>query len=661
VTAETPKTMVFLCECGPIIKDLLDLDELAREAANLPGVDFVTRHNTLCSEAGKAFMAEKMREHPDLLPVVAACTPREHAEDFSAACEDAGRNPYTLARANIREQVAWVTPDKADATAKAADLVAAAVARVVFQQPLVAPEIDCETSVLVVGAGVAGITAALMLADAGRDVTLVEREPAVGGKVPLLSEVYPGMDCAPCLLDPLMDRVLHHRQIEVLTLAEVDDVVGYLGNFTVTVRRHPRHVNAEECYGCRSCHAVCPVAVPDAVNAGRTTRGAVYIPYPGALPNASVIDEASCLHFTGGDCELCVAGCPFGNIDLSGGDELLEYRVGAIVLATGSVISTSDDRLWQLPSVVTTWEFERMINPDGPTGGEIVLADGSKPHRIALVHCTDSHGAAPAPTCSGTCCHALAKYAIEIAAKLPDAEVIEFAWDRTLGGPLYHGLAASGTLPASMKVVRFADAHVLQVSPAPDGRARITGMFDGRNGHTDFDLAVVAPPHTGDPTAASLTSILGADLDASGFPLPADARLATYASRVAGVFIAGSAAAEKTVPDATAQAAAASGATLSALVPGRMLIREATTAIVDDNRCGGCRICMMACPYKAITFDEERSLASINELLCQGCGTCAAACPSSAITARHFSDQQVLAEINTLAKHATRIHPVGNS
>ena len=655
MTAETPKAMVVLCECGPIINELIDLDELARTTADLPGVGFVTRHATLCSETGRAFLAEKLREHPDLLPVIAACTPREHAEDFSAACEDAGRNPYTLARANIREQVAWVTPDKPAATAKAADLVAAAVARVALQQPLTAPEIDCETSALVVGAGVAGITAALTLADAGRSVTLVEREPVVGGKVPLLSEIYPGMDCAPCLLDPLMDRVLHHPDIEVLTCSEVEDVLGYLGNFTVTVRRHARHVDAEGCFGCRTCHAVCPVRVPDTLNAGRSTRGAIYIPYAGALPNASVIDETSCLHFNGGECDACVAACPFGNIDLASGDDVLERRVGAIVLANGSTISTADNAVWDLPSVVTTWEFERMINPDGPTAGDIRLADESVPHRIALVHCADANAEAPAASCSGTCCLALAKYVAEIGQKLPDAELVEFAWDRNLGGPHYCNLAASADLPGSMRVVRLDPTHRLRVSAAPDGRARITAYIDGREGDTDFDLVVMAPPHVGDPSVARLADMLGVDLDAAGFVLPADRRLITFESRVAGVYIAGSAAAEKPVPDAAAQAAAAAGAALSALVPGRRLVREATTAAVDDSRCGGCRVCTLACPYKAITFDDTRAVASVNELLCHGCGTCAAACPSSAITARHFSDEQLLAEISTLAMRPARI------
>ena len=363
-------SLVFLCECGPIIRDLLDLDALETEVTAMAGVARVVRHTTLCSAEGKAFLAEKMRENPDLLPVVAACTPREHAADFADACEAAGRNPFTMSRANIREQVAWVTPDRDEATAKAADVTAAAVARVGEQEPLTAPELDAETDVLVVGSGVAGMTAALLIADAGRKVTLVEREPAIGGKVVLLSEVYPDMDCAPCLLEPLMDKVLHHPQIEAMTSAEIDEVLGYLGNFTVTVRKHARHVDADGCYGCiETCSGVCPVSVPDSYNVGMTERHAVHIPYAGAMPNAAVVDEKSCLHFNGGDCVACVDACPFGVIELDGGDELVERHVGAIVLATGSQLALDESGPWALPGVMTTWEFERVINPDGPTSG----------------------------------------------------------------------------------------------------------------------------------------------------------------------------------------------------------------------------------------------------------------------------------------------------
>ncbi len=647
----TPKrSMVFLCDCGPIIRDLMDLDALMVDVAHMPGVASVERHITLCSAEGKAFLAEKMRENPELRPVVAACTPREHAADFAEACEAAGRNPYTMSRANIREQVAWVTPDRDEATAKAADVIAAAVARVSEQQPLTAPELDAETSVLVVGSGVAGMTAARLLADAGRTVTLVEREPAIGGKVVLLSEIYPDMECAPCLVEPLMDDVLHHPNIEVMTSAEVEEVLGYLGNFTVTVRQHARHVDVDGCYGCiETCSGVCPVEAPNEYNAGMTTRKAVHIPYPGSMPNAAAVDEASCLHFTGGECVACVGACPFGVISLDGADELAERTVGAVILATGSQLALDADGPWALPGVMTTWEFERVINPDGPTDGEIRLADGTVPKRIALVHCADECGSAPADACSKTCCLALAKQALDTAHKLPDAEIVELAFDRQLGGPHYAHMSAAGITPANLRTVRLEVGDSVAVTAADDGAVTVTATSPDRVRAGDFDLVVMAPPHVGDQGAIEMARRMGVDLDESGYVLVANKRLNASSSRIEGIYVAGSAQGEKDVTAATSQAAAAAGAVLSALIPGRKLVREATTALVDDKLCGGCRVCVLACPYKAITFDDERAIAIVNELLCHGCGTCASACPSSAIMARHFTDDQILAEIHALS------------
>jgi len=642
-----PQRMVVLCECGPIIRDLLDLDELGRAAEQMPGVARVERHPTLCSVEGKAWLAEKMRENPDLLPVIAACSPREHVDTFAAICEDAGRNPYTMSRANIREQCAWVTPDKAEATAKATAMVAAAAARVARQEPLSAIEVDCETSVLVVGSGVAGMTAAQLIADSGRDVVLVEREPAIGGKAVLLSEMYPDMDCAPCLLEPLMDQVLHHDRIEVMTSAEVDDVLGYLGNFTAVIRKHARHVDADGCYGCPTCAEACPVEVPDEYNAGMTTRKAIRIPFPGALPNATVVDEANCLHFNGGECEACVGACPFGVIDLSSGDEIVERHVGAVILATGSELSVRPGTAYDLPGVMTTWEFERVLNPDGPTGGEIRLPDGRVPATVALVHCADECGGAPSDTCSQTCCLALAKYAIEIGEKVPDAEIVEYAWDRVLGGEHYRTLAPK--LPASMKMVRLTSANRLHVEGGEDGRTRVVATMGSQRRALEFDLVIMAPPHVGHPGAVELAGKMSVDVDDHGYVLIANKWLRTSSSRVEGVYVAGSAQGEKDVSEASTQAAAAAGAVLSALVPGQKLVREAATASVNDRLCGGCRICTLACPYKAISFDEERLVAVVNELLCHGCGTCSAACPSSAITARNFSDDEILAEIHAYA------------
>ncbi len=653
IDQEGPKAVVFLCECGPIIKDLVDLDALGEHAQAMPDVIGVERYPTLCSTDGKKWLADKLTEYPGARPVFAACTPREHAETLADACRAARVNPYLMGRANIREQCAWVTPDKAQATEKATHLVNAAVARALANAPLIAPEIDCATDVLVVGSGVAGMTAALLLADAGRKVTLVEREAAIGGQVVRYGELYPDMDCAPCLLEPQMDRVLHHPDIEVLLSAEVEEVLGYLGNFTARVKVNPRHVAIDGCFGCRACAEACPVEVPDPVNAGMSTRKAIHIPYEGALPNASVIDESACSHFNGGECEACVSACAFGAISLDGDARTVERTVGAVLLATGSHIETVGDS-WDLPGVLTTYEFERILNPDGPTSGEVRLPGGEAPKTVALVHCAAPDCSAPADTCSRTCCLTLAKFAHEISHKAPDVNMVSFTFEQLLGGDQFRSLILSPERPDKLAEVRLGPKDTLSVGPSPDGRARINLVRNGETRFLDADIVVMAAPHAGAPAGVSVAKGLGLDLDGHGFVLTSNPRLRPYSSRVDGIFVAGTAEGQKGVTETASQAAAAAGAVLSALVEGRTLVREAATAQVDADLCGACGLCVLTCPYKAITFDAQSRRARVNELLCHGCGTCAAACPSSAIVAKHFTDGQLNAEIRALSDTEAR-------
>ncbi len=651
--AREPQALVFVCECGPIIKDLVDLDALGERAAALPDVAAVARHATLCSTDGRAFVTQQLREHPGLRPVFAACSPREHAETLGSACEDAGVNRYLMGRANVREQCAWVTPDKAQATDKAAHLVEAAVARSLVNEELTAPQIDCATSVLVVGAGVAGMNAALLLADAGRKVTLVEREPAIGGRVVLLGELYPDMDCAPCLLEPLMDHVLHHDNIEVLLQSELEDLLGYLGNYTARVRVKPRHVDLNGCYGCRACSEVCPVQVPDPINAGMSTRKAVHIPYEGALPNASVVDETACLHFNGGDCELCVSACAFGAIDLGGESQVVERAVGGVLIATGSEIRVAGS-VWDAPGVLATYEFERILNPDGPTGGEVRLPEGAAPATIALIHCATEDGCAPTAECSHTCCLSLAKAALEIGHKSPETRVVTFAWDRVLGGPHYLAASADPHRPATHELVALSAGDSLRVEATQTGGARIVFTRGGVTETFEADIAVLAAPQFGRASLEPSAHAAGVELDARGFVTTSNHRIRSFASRIEGVYVAGSAQRPKDVTEASSHGAAAAGAILSALVEGKRLVREAATAVVTTDLCGGCSLCILACPYKAITFDTESRIAVVNELLCHGCGTCVAACPSSAIHAKGFSDEQLHAESRALS-HAAHV------
>lgn len=694
---------VYLCECGPIIKEAVDLEALAQRLAGLAEVgdirlyspaelpaseggdedeielksvgslvqdavvlqgavakhgsaDSVARtklYATLCSEEGQAWLTEQLRLRPDHRVVIAACSPREHESTFRRVCEKATVNPYLMTMANVREQCAWVTPDRQQATDKAEVVVRGAIARVTTQEPLETRAIDANSDALVVGSGPAGLTAARLMADAGRQVYLVERSPAVGGAAVRLAEVFPHMECASCVLEPLVDDVLHHPNIKTFSHSDVEQVVGSFGNFTVAVRQHARHVDASGCFGCGACHAVCPVQVPNAFEADLKNRNAIYIPYAGALPNVSLIDEDSCLHFQGDDCHLCVEACPFGNIDLTATDRVEEISVGAVVLATGAVpeIDPAEGSAFQLPQVFATEAFERLLNPSGPTSGALQLRDGRVPRRIAFVHCADPRGEGPELRCSEICCMSMLKYAHLVHQRLPETEVLFAQWDRCTGGKGYREFAVKVRDEANIRELRLTDEDRLEIAGAPDVSApvKLRIIREDWARETEVDMAVLAPPLTGAATVRALGAELRLDFDSSGFLVEEHDRLRPFATRVEGVLVAGSAQGPKDVQEATAHGAAAAGAMLSALVPGRQLIVDPARAQVDEESCGGCSLCVGVCPYKAIHFSASDRVAEINDLLCRGCGVCAAECPSSAITARHFADAQIFAEIEALA------------
>jgi len=641
------KVRVYLCECGPIIKEALDIDALGERLGELPDVEAVERHATLCSEEGRAWFQEDLAAHRSSRPVVVGCSPREHGDTFMKVCRNAGVNAYLLAMANVREQCTWVTEDKGAAFDKALALSRAAVARVQRAVPLEEREIDAHTDVLVIGSGVAGLTAARLLAGADRKVHLVERSPAVGGRVALLGDVYPGMECASCMLEPLMDEVLHHPQIELHTYSEVEEVLGYLGNFTVRVRERARHVDPDACYGCRTCHESCPVEVPNEADNGLATRKSLYIPYEGALPNATLLDEGSCLRFNGEDCDACAAACPFGAIDLEQTDREVEVQVGAIVLATGAEPAALAEP-GDVDGLIDAMTLERMLNSAGPTGGELCLPGKQPPRSIALIHCADNNGAAPVEPCSKLCCMSFSKYIGLIREKLPECEIHRFAWERCVGGKGYREFANSAEQKPGLTSVQLgAGDRVLGVE---NGGDRVVVKYTRGGGQHELavDLAVIAPPLGGASGIDELTSRLRLDIGSDRFVVEEHERLRPFETRIEGVLVAGCARGAGDIQDSASQGAATAGSVLSAIVPGRKLRIDPARAEVDAELCGGCRTCVVTCPFGAVSFDPEERRASVNDLLCRGCGSCVAACPSGAICARHFTDDQLEAEIAAL-------------
>jgi heterodisulfide reductase subunit A len=554
--------------------------------------------------------------------------------------------------ANIREQCAWVIKDKSLATDKARTMINAAVSRVMFHEPLEVAEIECQPDVLVLGAGMAGISAAVTLAQRDRKVYLVEKLPCIGGKVALYEQVFPTLQCASCVIDQVSDKVLHDERIEVLTYSSVQEVLGFYGNFVVKVNKKARCVDTSTCIGCEACLEVCPVKVSNEYNEGLDERRAIYIPYPGALPNLAVIDKDHCLRWQGEDCTACQEACPFGCINYEQADQVEELKVGAIVIATGFDIfdptRAPQYGYGTVENVYTSLEFERLVNSTGPTGGEIVLKNGQPPESIAFVHCVGSRTSQFNEHCSGVCCMYLLKFVHQVKKKLPGASIAELYSDFCLPGKdaqRFLGEVSGENGPEFFHMKDPSSVEILQQN------GQILMKYADVNGESKTvtsDMVVLAPAIEGTRDAPDLAEVLDVSRDETGFFVEENPNLASVSSVRKGVFVAGCAQGPKDIQASVADGQAAAGKILSSLIPGEKLVLGAITAEADSDLCSGCKICISLCPYKAISHDETEKHATINRILCQGCGICAAACPSGAIKAHHYTDSEISAEIRGL-------------
>jgi heterodisulfide reductase subunit A2 len=641
---------VYICECGPNVKEAVDIGQVETFASGLENVVLTKSFNLLCSEEGKNLIEGDIKNHRLSNVVIAACTPKEHEITFRKVLRKAGLNPFLLQIVNIREQCAWVTKDIARATLKAKAMIAAAVKRVVLHEPFEVKEIQCSPDVLVVGAGIAGVSASLTLAQ-DRKVYLVEKLPCIGGKVARYEKVFPSLECASCMLDPVLDEVLHNEHIELLTLSEVQEVLGFLGNFIVKVKKKSRLVDSSTCIGCGSCSEVCPVKVKNEYNEGLDYRKAIYIPYPGALPNVAVIDRKNCLNLQGKRCYACRDACEFGSIRYEE-DQIREVKVGAIVLATGfDVFSFKDQSPYgygRIDNVYTSLEFERLLSSTGPTGGKILLKDGQPPKRIAIVHCTGSRTKKYNQYCSGICCMSSLKFSFLIKEQLPESSVTEFYSDFCLPGREAQRFFDNLDDRGDVDFIQI--KNIDSISLTQKGSEIVVQFADinSRRKSSSFDLVVLSVALEAAKDAGKVAKIFGISQGEDGFFLEEHATIAPVSTSVRGIFIAGCAHGPKDIQNAVAEGQAAAGKILSQFIPGAKLSLEPVTAEVDEDLCSGCKTCISLCPYKAITYDFVKETVSISEVLCKGCGVCAAACPSAAIKARNFSDKQILAEIEGL-------------
>jgi len=666
------KIGVYVCHCGENIAGVVDVKAVKEFAEKLPGVTVAREYLFMCSDPGQELIKKDIQEGLVDRVVVAACTPRTHEPIFRKALEAAGLNKYLFEMANIRDQCSWAHPhDKEGATEKAKQLVASAVAKAALLEPLEDKFVDVERSALVIGGGVAGMFSALELANMGYKVYLVEKEPSIGGKMIMLDKTFPTNDCSACILTPIMVEVGTHPNIELLTYSEVEEVEGFIGNFTVKVRKKQTYVDWDKCTGCGACIDVCPstARVPDEFNQGLNKRGAIYIPFPQAVPKKAVVDIEACNNCAGRKIGTepkktksgkpllapCERACPTGACDRSIAwnpeGEVVELKVGTIIVATGYRVMDKEhfkEYAPDSPNVLTALQLERLISATGPTEGKLVRpSDGEKPKVISFISCVGSRDERYHTYCSRVCCMYMLKQARLIKEKYPDVEIYMHFMDvRTPGKDFDEYYTYARQL--GIKIIR---GKVGGIEKLPGDRLRVMG-FDvdlGKPIEVDADLVVLATAIELPEDAKELARKLSISMDAAGFFKELHPKLKPVETSVEGIYLAGCCQGPKDIPDTVAQAKAAAAAAAVPLSVGKVKV-EPLISEVNAEKCSGCGVCVPLCPYDAIKLvdvdGEPRAQIDITQ--CKGCGVCAAACPSKAIKLYGFTDEQIFAQIRAL-------------
>jgi len=666
--SQEPRVGVYICHCGINIAGVVDVEAVREYAEKLPNVVVAKTYLYTCSSPGQAMIKTDIGEQKLNRVVVASCSPRMHEATFRKVVEEGGLNPYLFEMANLREHCSWVhatEPDKA--TKKAQDLVRIAVAKARLLEPLQKKSVPVTERALVIGAGVAGMRAAVDLAQRGFEITLVEEQPTIGGKTARLNKLYPTDEHAMDALAPMMKHVASHPNIKLLTNSEVNNVDGYIGNFKVKITKRPRFVS-ERCNLCARCESACPLETSNEFDFHLTKRKAIFLPFRGAVPQAYVIDDKVC-----NKCGKCVDACEKKAIDLNDKPEELEIDIGTIITAIGfdSYEPPEGEFGYRTQkNVITMLQLERILDAEGPTKGELLLGDAFGPFfrsspakNIVFISCVGSRqepgvykplreGQQLNRYCSRVCCTGALKNALLVKRKYPDVNVYYLYRDiRTYGrGHEKYYKEASESLIRFMKYEP--EAPPVVTSNSDELTVTVDDVLTGNETFTiKADLIVLATAMVPGAKLADIQGKLKIAKSADGFLQEAHAKLRPLDTATEGIFIAGAAQGPKDVTDAVAMGSAAAAKASVPLAQGKVDL-EPIKSFVDLSKCDGCAMCVDPCTYKAIKIEEHtengavKKRAVVNEALCKGCGACAATCPPKAIFVKGFTLDQLTAQVN---------------
>ena len=586
------KIGVFICHCGKNIAGGVDIDALLDSTRGIEGVEFVVDNKFSCSEDGQGDIKKAIEESGLDRVIIAACDPSLHLMTFQRCGEQVGIDPSFVDLIDIRK---WTMPssnervDREEALEKSEKLIRQAVKRMMLKREVPHVLIESESSVLVIGGGVAGLEAALDLADKGYSINLVERLPTIGGKMGLLYKVFPTNDCAPCILAPKTAYANIHPNINLLTNSELVGVKGHIGNFTITVEQKPRYVDEDSCTGCGLCVEECPQRVIDEIySAGIGERKAIYIPYEQAIPKKAVIDDENCLYMKTGACRLCEEVCPTEALNFDQETKEIELKAGAIVVATGFEEYNPEEKTEygysRFENVITQYQLARMLDIDGPTGGDLLRpSDGKEPGNIVMIQCVGSRDENTNKYCSGICCmYALKHSQIIKQMVLPDSEIFICYQDmRTPGKDFEEYYTATRLL--GVNFIRGRPSEIIEKVESKNLIVKVEDPDIGRHLNLEVDLVVLSCAMIPSGGTERLASILGVALDENGFYREVHPKLRPVETNVRGIYICGAAQGPKDIPYSIVQARAAASCVDSELRVGEIKLPEALVKAATVN------------------------------------------------------------------------------
>jgi len=635
-----PRVGIFVCECGGNIGDVVDVKAVLEAVKTWEGVIVAKYNKYLCSRPAQDVIINAIKKKNLSRVVVASCTPRMHLPTFQSVLERAGLNPYMLEFVNIREQASWIHGPKPseEATKKAISLIKGGYERSLELEPLESISEKSSREILIIGGGIAGITTALELGYLGHKVHVVEKKPSIGGNMAKLTKVFPTLDCAQCILTPRMAEIGRNPNVNLHTYAEVQDVSGRPGNYTVNVFMKPRGVDTEKCKSCGVCAKVCPVTVTDEYNEGLSERTAAYIEFPQAVPSTYTIDFDACTK-----CGKCEQMCPSKAINLEDKGKTVERNVGAIIMATGyqlydaNMLKNYGYGIYK--DVITMMDLERLTSASGPTEGFIKRADGSDVRKMAIILCAGSRDKNYIPYCSRICCMYSLKQAF-VLKKMLGIDVYIYYTDIRATGKGYEELywrdEEAGVVFIRGKVAEIwkknNDKLVVLAEDTLMGEVR----------EDEFDLVALATPMVPPSGLKELAGKMRLSLGEDGFIQEKHPKLDPVDSLVTGVFACGCALSPKDVRDTVSDALGAA-AKASLFLKGEYITTSPEKAFVIEDLCDGSGLCVPVCPVNAIIMEEGK--AKINPFVCIGCGACIPVCPREAIDFKNSTNRQIIASL----------------